>query len=215
VTLVAIAALALAAAPEGASRAWIDPPRWGRWTRAVPAARAEPARTLALAVVSALLAVSVAASAALPAISESNRLSAQIKAADATNTAATEDALSEALLAHKLNPLDVESLFVAADIERRLGREARATDLIVDAAEIQPDNYRVWERVVDTKRTDLISVAVRKLSEREPLTIALNLTSARGTSFVWRIPPYLSPTAFATPAEKPLPPAQGPASTPG
>jgi O-Antigen ligase len=195
VTLPALAALAVAASPRWGGRDWLDPPMGGRSS---PGLGPVP-----IAAAAAVLAVALIGSSVLPAVSQRRRLDAEVSAATAHTQAAIEDSLSDALLAHKLNPLDVESLFTAAHLERRLGRTQKEVELLLDAAAIQPDNHRVWEALIDTGRVDVGRIATHKVIATEPLTIDQNPAAAGAIGYTIQVPPERSPTAFGTP-----PPAQ-------
>lgn len=197
VTLAALAAIAIAAAPPEGARVWPGTPR--RWRSR---AKTGPALGVPLAILGALLAMALATSAALPAVSQEKHLDAQVKAGEAgADTAQVEDALSMALLAHKLNPLDTEALFVAADLEARLGNRARSEELDLEAARLEPDDVRVWERLLQSGRANVLKIAVQKRIETDPLTFALNPFEVAGLRYSAEVPPQLSPTAFGTPPE--------------
>ncbi len=189
VTLPALGALALAAVPRpDGNGAGPEKREWG-----VP-----------VAVAAAVLAVVMASSAALPAIAEDKRLQAQRDASEAeADTARVEDAAAEALFAHKLNPLDESALFVAADLQTRLGDFAHARELVLDAARLQPDNFRVWDRVIELAGASgdplLLATATRRRIETEPLTFAAEPGKTAGLLYTVEVPAQLSPTAVGTP----------------
>ncbi len=200
VTLPALAAAAIAATPFGGTRAWFDPPPKRGGTRR----KAKPGLAVPVAAASALLAAAIAVSAALPAAAEDKRLEAQAEAeAAGTDPEAIKDAAQKAELARRLNPLDEQALFVAADLQVRLVQIGKAQELLFEAARVQPDNYRVWDRLVEAENAlgdyRLASIAVQKRIEAEPLSFATDPEKSAGLLFVSEVPAQLSPTAFGTP----------------
>jgi tetratricopeptide (TPR) repeat protein len=157
-----------------------------------------------VAAASALLAAALAVSSALPAAAEDRRLEAQAEAeAAGTDVEALKDAAQKAELARRLNPLDEQALFVAADLQVRLGQIGKAQELLFEAARVQPDNYRVWDRLVEAENAlgdyRLASIAVQKRIEAEPLSFAEDPEKSAGFLFISEVPSQLSPTAFGTP----------------
>jgi hypothetical protein len=104
-----------------------------------------PGRGLALALGVAAAAV-VMALAALPAISKQLTSDALSQASENTEAALTE-AGEKAALAKRLNPFAVEPVFAQAAIAERGNQASAAAELLVDAAERQPDNPSAWLRL--------------------------------------------------------------------
>ena len=204
-TLAALAALAVAAAPWGADRSWTypSPPRSrsGRRLRVSP--RRGPV-AIPVALLAGFAAAAFALSAALPVAADSRRLDALREAADAgVSDAALEKAADDAAEAHDLNPLDADALLAQATIEHRLGNDADARDLLLEASRVQPDDYRVWEALFGfaqiTGDTELAKLALERRAEAEPLSISDDPGPSSGLAYTLAVPPEQSPTAVGTP----------------
>jgi O-antigen ligase len=208
VTLPALVAAAVAAMPIDAVR---------RPGELMPSRRRapEPPGWL-LGAAAGLVAICLALSAVLPALSESRRLDSLVHL---SNPATLRKAEAEADLSRRLNPLSVASLLNEAEIASLRHRPARREQLLFRAAQVQPDNYRVWEALTmflggfDAPRLE--GRALRRWSELDPLSFrrapgeaSLLSLGAALTNYVREVPPARSPTAYGTP---PLPPKPGPA----
>ncbi|MFN2612925.1 MAG: O-antigen ligase family protein, partial [Solirubrobacterales bacterium] len=201
-TLPALAALAIAASPWKEGRRWLDPS-----PPTDPRRRLNEVLSLPAAIAAALLAVVIAVSAELPALSEHRRLEALTKAAEAPpgDVKALDPAIDEALSAHRLNPLDENAAFAAAALEQQANDLAAARELLLGAARTQPDNYRVWDQLLNfamlTGDTELARTAFQRRLATEPLSFAQEPELAAARAFSLEVPAELSPTAFGTPPE--------------
>ncbi len=207
VTLPALLAAAIAAAPfgpnmirflgddesEGVDR--IGPPR-----RKPPLdARSPAAVPVALGAV--LLATVITVSSAMPSRARDKVLSAQeIASAPDASEEELAGALEEAESAHDTNPLALEPLFTAAALEERLGNLERAEELLIEAARLQPESIRPWQRllVLETKLGDLevTELALQKSLEADPGALGF---AKLGTALLSSARADGSPTALGTP----------------
>jgi O-antigen ligase len=200
VTLPALAALAIAAAPWREGRRWLDPnpPRDRRQMLderlAVPAG---------IAVV--VVGLAFALSTGVPALAEHKRKSALTKAGDAApgDRDAAAAAADEAASAHDLNPLDDDTVFTAAALEQRAGDIEAARRLLIEAARQQPENSRVWEELLDVAILsgdhELTLRAFQRLLATDPLAFDADPDAGAALKFTVEVPPDRSPTAFGTP----------------
>lgn len=183
VTIPALVAVAVAAAPT---------PVGGAPT---PARRPAP---VLLAVASALAAVLLAASAALPLLAETKRVESLRDAGSGSFHAAAADAD----LAHKLDPLSVEPLFTEASIARSRGDDAEAASLLAEATRLQPDNFETWQRLaaLEAALGDYAGAAraIRRQAEDNPLAFQVR-PNVGDLLYSLEVPPQRSPTAFGTP----------------
>jgi hypothetical protein len=181
VTIPALISLAVAAAP---------PPAGGAPLR--------PSAPALLAVASALGAVLLAASAALPSLSETKRIEALRDA----GAGSLRDAAANAALAHKLDPLSVEPLFTEAGIAHSRGQVARAASLLAQATRLQPENFETWQRLalLEDSIGDYAAAgrAIRRQAEDNPLAFEARPNPA-DLLYPLEVPPQRSPTAFGTP----------------
>jgi hypothetical protein len=182
VTIPALLSIAVAAAPLPAGRQ--GPPR--------------PAAPALLAVASAVGAVLLAASVALPSMSETKRIEALRDAGDGS----LREAAAAAELAHKLDPLSVEPLFTAAGIAHSRGQIRRAGSLLAEATRLQPDNFETWQRLAlfedsigDYSRA---AQAIRRQAEDNPLAFQVR-PNPGDLLYPLEVPSQRSPTAFGTP----------------
>jgi hypothetical protein len=183
VTIPALVAVAVAAAPSPAA---------GRTGFRRPA-------PVLIAVASAVAAVLLAASAALPSLSETKRVEALRDA----GSGSLRGAASDADLAHKLDPLSVEPLFTEANIASVRGDNAEAVSLLAEATRLQPDNFETWQRLgqAEYQLGDYAAAAraIRRQAEDNPL-IFLARPNAGDLLYPLTVPPQRSPTAFGTPS---------------
>jgi hypothetical protein len=209
VTLPALAALAIAAAPWDPSRTWKSMARprarSGRRLRVTPRGSR---LGMPIAVLAGLVGFALALSSALPAVAEDQRLAALSEAADAgTDRAALSDAASKAREAHDLNPLDPDALLGEATIETRLGNRDRAQELLLEAARLQPDNFRIWDALFNfalgTGDTKLAALALQRRVADEPISLSVSPAYTAGIEYALQVPPPLSPTAVGTPPGAP------------
>jgi O-Antigen ligase len=181
VTIPALVSLAVAAAPLPRSQ--------------VPARGPSPGL---LAVASALGAVLLAASAALPSLAETKRLEALRDAGKGS----LREAAADADLAHKLDPLSVEPLYTEAGIARRRGFDRQAVSLLAQAARLQPDNFETWQRLsqLEIALGDYggAARAIRRQAEDNPLAFQAR-PNPGDLLYSLEVPPQRSPTAFGTP----------------
>ncbi len=212
VAIPALGALAIAAAPPGASRDWTFPAARRTSSGRRLRTRVRRGRLAApIAIAAALVAVAFIASALLPAISEDKRLAALSEAGEGgSDPARLERALDDAKLAARLNPLSPEPLFTEALLEIRRNHYEAAHDALFDAARIEPDNYRVWDGLLalSLRASDpaLGSLAVKRRLAAEPLGFK-DRPDAPGIVYLFDVPAQLSPTAPGAPAEVAAPPA--------
>jgi hypothetical protein len=182
VTIPALIAVCVAAAPLGGARS--RPPQ-----RGAPAL---------LAAASALAAVLLAASAALPSLAETKRVQALREAADGN----LHGAASKAELAHKLNPLSVEPLFTQVAVARLRNQNAEAGSLLAEATRLQPDNFETWQRLSQFEflQGDYrgAAAALRREADDNPLAFQPR-PNAGDLLYPLEVPPQRSPTAFGTP----------------
>ncbi len=187
VTIPALVAVAVAAAPS---------PN-GTSTVVSPAVPRRPIPVL-LSAASALAAVLLAASAALPSLAETKRVEALRDAGNGS----LRGAASDADLAHKLDPLSVEPLFTEASIARSRGNDAEAASLLAEATRLQPDNFETWQRFGALELTlgDYRGAAraIRRQAEDNPLAFEAR-PNAGDLLYPLEVPPQRSPTAFGTP----------------
>lgn len=57
------------------------------------------------------------------------------------------EALHKAEAAVKYNPYSVNALYILAGAEQRVGRESLARQALVEATQLQPQNYQTWEQL--------------------------------------------------------------------
>lgn len=62
------------------------------------------------------------------------------------------EALHSAEKAVFFNPLSIQSLFVLAGAQQRIGREMEAKSTLMKATELQPLNYATWEQLAIYER---------------------------------------------------------------
>jgi hypothetical protein len=182
ITIPALVAVAVAASPTVGARRRARPPRGA----------------VLLATAGALGALLLSASAALPSLSETKRV-------DALRDAATRDgreAIADARLAHKLDPLSVDPLFTEASLTSIGGDNAEAATLLAQASDTQPDNFRTWQRLffVQALLNDYSGAAhsIRRLTETNPLIFETRPNVA-DFLYLLKTPPAQSPTAVGTP----------------
>jgi hypothetical protein len=187
VTIPALVAVAVAAAPSPAADSTAGNPNVPRGPTPV-----------LLAVASALAAVLLVASAALPSLAETKRVESLRDAGSGSFRAAASDAD----LAHKLDPLGVEPLFTEASIARSRGEDAEAASLLVEATRLQPDNFETWQRLatLEVALGDYAGAAraIRRQAEDNPLAFQARPNVA-DLLYPLEVPPQRSPTAFGTP----------------
>jgi O-Antigen ligase len=197
VTLPALVALGVAAAPP------LRPS--GRRSQSLSGAP-----RLTVAAVVAVAAVLLAVSALRPTLADDHRLDALSKAEAAGRSAAgLERAASEAALAARLDPSGVDPLFAQATVAIRRGRLREAFALLAKAARLQPQNPRVWRRLLQFQlgvgETRLVGTSLRRLARLDPL--GGDATTVAGLALLVTSP-YRSPTATGTPLP-PLPRTPG------
>ncbi len=182
VTIPALVCVAVAAAPSPAG----------------PRGRGRPAAPALIAVACALGAVLLAASVALPSLSETKRLEALRDAGGGS----LQSAESDAVLAHKLDPLSVEPLFTEAGLAHSRGQDRRAAELAAKATRLQPDNYTTWARLAQLEISlddyPAAARALRREAQDNPLAFEFRPSPADQV-YPLEVPPQLSPTAFGTP----------------
>ena len=163
----------------------------------------------------AVLLATVTVSAVLPAWSKSKADSALVALGARTSRADAERAARRARVAADLNPLAVDGLFTAASVAESQGRFDAARDLLVEAAERQPDNVNVWFKLVRVSEFlgDLPGArrAALRALELDPRARFAQATARRLAAFT--SPPRDSPTATGTPL--PAAPVAPPAVPPG
>jgi tetratricopeptide (TPR) repeat protein len=214
-TLPALAALAIAAAPWGPDPILTNRSPRSRSGRRLRAAPRRPRSVMPVLVFAALAAVALAVSSALPVAAEDRRLDALREAGDAgSSVEALSKAAADAREAHKLNPLDADALLAEATIEARLGKLPEARSLLLQATRLEPDNYRVWDAlIVFGEQNDdgrLAELALQQRVAAEPLSFSADPTLTSGIFYSYFVPPQLSPTAFGTPPPGPGATAPGP-----
>jgi hypothetical protein len=225
VTLVAMIALGvLGARPRASERV------------AEPAPRPLAARGPLLAA-GTLAAFAVAASAALPALSEQLTDEALVRAGGGS-VADLREAQETAALAKRLNPFAVEPVFAQAAIAERGNQPAAAAGLLVEAVERQPSNPSAWTRLarfqlaVGDSRGALRSIIAAASLDRQATTaVALffqalydqnRSASATGTPLPERLESAPPPVPSLPPADAPggagpdaaVPPAPTPDAAP-
>ena len=188
VTIPALIAIVVAAAPTPRRRRYAKPEA--------------PPRHAALAGAAAALAIAtIAASAYLPVFAEDRQLDAL--AASDGSPEELEEALADAELAHRLNPFAVEPLFTASSLASRAGDEGRSLQLLRDAAEVQPDNWQPWRRLLTAYAAagylEEASDAYEEFVRTDPLQPGVTEEQIRAGAFTLRYPPTASPTVFGTP----------------
>lgn len=216
VTLPALAALGLAAAPWGEGRRWLDPnpPRDRR--RRLNEVLAAPAGA-----VLAVVAIGFGYSAELPAMAESKRLHAltSVGEAEPGDQAVLAAAIAEAESAHDLNPLDEDAAFTVASLLQTGGDYEGAREILVEAARTQPENYRVWDALLDFAQATgdgvLAATAFQRRLETEPLSFAQDPNKGAGDAWELAVPAELSPTAYGAPPAKIAPAVPGAQPSPG
>jgi hypothetical protein len=190
VTLPAMIAAAVAAAP-------LTPLRPASFIRVGQVPSARPLRVA----VATAVAVAIAASAAMPAVAENRRLASLLVAGDAGSL---NRAALEASTAHRLNPLSIEPILAAASIATNRGQTEKATELLLEAARVQPDNFRVWERLAELALglgdDALVGEASVEWRRTDPLVFREEPPVEASGFFLVEVPPSTSPTAYGTPA---------------
>ena len=185
VTVAALVALCVCATPASP----------GRGGRRLPAARAVPALAAGAAAVVLLI-----ASAALPAISQNQRLDAL---ETATDPARLNEAADGAERAADLNPYSLEPLFASAGIAARRGDVAAELGFLTDAVALQPDNPQPYKRLFGFYTLQgydyLLGDAYREILRTDPLYNSKLVGVAARSAFISDYPPSQSPTAFGTP----------------
>ena len=207
VTIPALALLGVAAAlPPGAG---VEP--------AYPSRRSAT-RPLALAVATLAL-CAFAASALLPAWSQSKARAALGVAASTSDPSRLASAGDQADLAARLNPLATEPLVVAATIAAQRGLTADARRYLIEAVDRAPYDAGAWDRLAVLAlslgdRAGAARAALRAVS-LDPLNGAAAGIAAAAVTLA--APPQDSPTATGTPlapAPTPAGPPAAPAPTP-
>jgi Flp pilus assembly protein TadD len=157
-----------------------------------------------VAIFAAFAAVALALSSVLPVAAENRRLDALREAADAGSSAdALAKAAADAREAHELNPLDADALLAEATIQDRLGKLSEARSALLQAASLQPDDYRVWEALLaiaqQTGDGRLAELSLRRRVAADPIGFLASPNLGSGVAYSYRVPPQFSPTAFGTP----------------
>lgn len=62
------------------------------------------------------------------------------------------EALHTAEKAASINPFSINALFVLAGAQQRLGREEEAKKTLIEATELQPQNYATWRQLAVYER---------------------------------------------------------------
>jgi tetratricopeptide (TPR) repeat protein len=150
-----------------------------------------------------------AASAILPAWSQSKARSALDLAAARTDRASLARAADQADLAARLNPLATEPLADAATIAADRGLPAQARRYLLEAVNRAPYDASVWDRLALLAlslgdRSGARRAALRALS-LDPANPAATAIAAETVTLA--VPPQDSPTATGTPLPEPLPSA--------
>jgi O-antigen ligase/polysaccharide polymerase Wzy-like membrane protein len=207
VTLPALAALAIAAAPWREGRRWLDPKPPRDHRRRLNEALAVP---VGLTVV--VMGLAFAVSTGVPALAEHKRTSALTQAGDAPpgDRDAAAAAAKEAVSAHDLNPLDDDTVFTAAALEQRAGDIPAAKSLLIAAARQQPQNQRVWTELLDlavqSGDDELAKQAFEHRLSTDPLAFNQDPDAGAGLAYTVEVPPNRSPTAYGTPPAAPAAP---------
>ena len=202
VTLVALIALGVLCARPRAS----DEP-----AGAGPASRSSAGRGPLLAA-GAVAALTMAALAALPALSEHLTDDALARASGGSPVDLRE-AQETAALAKRLNPFAVEPVFAQAAIAERGNQPAAAAGLLVEAVERQPSNPSAWTRLArfslavgDSRGARRAILIAASLDRRGLTTIALSFEALYDQN--------RSASATGTPLPERLEPAPDPARPP-
>jgi hypothetical protein len=187
VTVPALIALCAAAAPSPRPLA---PPRPLRRAPAILAGAA-----------TALAAAALATSAALPALSQGERL--QALDAAAAGKGSLDQAGDDARRAHDLDPLSIDPLFTEASVARAQRRGRLAVSYLQQAADTEPDSWQTWVRLARAEvqlgdRAGAVE-AVRRWTETDPLRTRPLRPSLAASLFELTAPPSASPTAYGTP----------------
>lgn len=192
VTLPALLALAIASAPYGPVGG-----RAGRGTRRIPGGSL-------LAGATALVAVALCISAALPSLAEDRRLDALAEVGD--DKASLEKARADAALARKLNPFAVNPLYASADIALRSDDDAAATGYLAEAARHFPETVGPWARLLQlqlqgrgTVPLEQLPLVVERLIRGNPLNAGSQLPYFSRLLFSAQVGPDSSPSAYGTP----------------
>lgn len=149
-----------------------------------------------------LVACVIAASAILPDLASSKAESAQEHAsAENVTPAQLRSAAAEADVAARLDPLSPDPLFAAYAIALQRGRPTEARRLLLDAADRDPNDTRVWTRLAAlafqlADRTGYQQASLRAL-ELDPRNPGLRRAASRAVAFI--APPNASATATGTP----------------
>jgi hypothetical protein len=159
-----------------------------------------PGRIAALSGVVLLLTV-YAASAGLPAWSDSKADGAQAAVTEDATDAELADAAAQAQVASRLDPLSARPLLAAATIAGRRGRQVDARRYLLQATDREPWNAEAWLRLagiaLELADRDGFEQASGKLLELDPLAGASRELAVRAQSFL--TPPGDSATATGTP----------------
>src|SRR5258708_24629208 len=193
---------------------------------AIPATRdtvptfSAPRRTATMMVALGAVTVAVcafAASAILPAWSQSKARGALDLAAARTDPASLARAADQADLAARLNPLATDPLADAATIAADRGLVTQARRYLLEAVDRAPYDASVWDRLALLAlnlgdRAGARRAALRALS-LDPANPAVAAIAAETVTLA--VPPQDSPPATGTPLPEPLPSALAPpAATP-
>ena len=153
---------------------------------------------ISIAVAGGLAAVLLAASAAFPSLAETKR----VDSLSAAGSGSLRGGASNAELARKLDPLSVEPLFAEAGIAQSRGNMSRAEELLVKAADLQPDNFETWQRLAQFELAandyPAAAEAIRRQAESNPLVFE-SRPNLGDLLYPLRVPPERSPTAYGTP----------------
>jgi O-antigen ligase/polysaccharide polymerase Wzy-like membrane protein len=203
VTLPALIAAAVAAAP-------LTRPKPASFIRVGQVPSARPLRVA----IATAVGVAFAASAAMPAVAENRRLASLLVAGG--DAGSLNRAALEASTAHRLNPLSIEPILAAASIAINRGQTEKATELLLEAARIEPDNFRAWERLAELALglgdDALVGAASVEWRRTDPLVFREEPPVEASGFFLVEVPPSTSPTAYGTPvlARRRSPPAAPP-----
>lgn len=189
VTLPALLALAVAAAPSRESLPGPGPPGGGRLgVLGIPAAAA-------------LGALALVVSAGMPMLAEGERREALSTASEAAgNPDELEQAAEHAAMARRLNPLSLEAVFAASEIANARGIDTDYLAYAVEGARLQPMNLNAWLRLLRVQMHvgdhRYIDHTVEAIATTDPMFARAGV--AEGLVLLVT-PPTLSPTAGGTP----------------
>jgi hypothetical protein len=181
--------------------------------------RGVSARGLAM-VGATLVACAFAASAILPAWSDSKAADAQAALGDAPTAEDYQDAATQAHVAARLDPLAVDPLLASAAIAHGRGRLLEERADLLDAVKRNPDSVAAWTQLAAVAfqladRKGFADAALRALA-LDPQNANLKRIALRAVAFT--TPPGESATATGTPLSAAAAPVTGvttPALTPG